>query len=166
MSELKQFNELQLALIQAKVNRFEALPTQSPRFYRDSWALVSSINRQVEDEDVKHALDVLKDKPDQYYWGEHRLPFDLFRLEKLLFIYSQRNWDITIDDLDVNLFTIEDILDNIRLELDILIDYIIYNYELAIKRNVFSLSRDNIAVAKYTSDEPIEDPSLGGAPVV
>jgi hypothetical protein len=137
----RSFNEIQLALIQAKINRFESLSAQSPRFFRESWSIVISINRQICDPNVNKNLKVLKNEPDKYYYGEHRLPFDLFRLEKLFFIYTSRGWDVYIDDLDVNLFDIEDILDSVRLELDVLIDYLIAEYDLDVKRAAFSLKR-------------------------
>jgi hypothetical protein len=149
-----QFTDIQLALLQARVNRFESLNPISPRFYRDSWACVASINRLIGDGNVRYNLGVLKYKPDKYYFGEHRLPFDLYRMEKLLYVYRERDWDFTLDDYDINMFTIEDILDEVRFELDALIDYLISTYDLALKRNTMSFKRT--ATVDQWEDTPVK----------
>ena len=141
IGESLQFTDLQLAVLQSKINKFESLSALSPRYYRDSWACLASINRMVKDENVKKNLSVLRENPDKYYFGQNVLPFDLFRLEKLLEVYKLKGWDVCLDDYNVNLFDVEDILDNVRFELDSLIDYIITEYELGLKRNQLSFKR-------------------------
>ena len=142
---IKEFSEIQLNLIQVRVNKLDQLQPASPRYFRDSWSLVSSINRQIQDENVKKNLAVLKEHPGRYYYGDDRLPFNLFRLEKMFTIYSVKGWDLTIDDLELNLFDIEEVLDNARQELDMLVDFIIAYYDLKIQRMQFSLMRPKMA---------------------
>ena len=157
--KVKEFTEIQLSLLQMKINKFEQVQPVSPKFFRESWSIVSSLNRQIEDEHVKKNLAVLKESPGKYYFGDDRLPFTLFRLEKMFTIYSAKGWDLTIDDLNLNLFDIEEVLDNVRLELDMLIDYMISTYDLNLRRTVFSLFRKKPS-ASLTADALRDDPTL------